>query len=797
MTGGSCNMIRNFFIIAFRNLRRNRVFSTINILGLAIGMASAILIGLWIQNELGFDRFHVKETRLYMAYRSENDGGEIKANNFTPKILAPTLKSDYPEIEDAVRMRNANFLFTVGDRHFNVPGNFTDGGFLSMFNFPLLEGDPTTALRGPGHIVITESLSKKLFGNQPAFGKQIKIDSVDLFTVKGILKDLPDNTQFKFEYLLPWTYLKKIGWDDEFWQNNSVRTYYTLKPGATGTAFNAKIKNLIIDHTQKDKTQSTSELFGHPASKWHLYSRFENGKVSGGQIEIVRIFMIIAGFILLIACINFMNLSTARSEKRAKEVGLRKVVGAPRIYLICQFLAESLLFSFIAGILALFIVHLSLGSFNLLVNKKLFIDFSNDNFWITAIGFMVLTGILAGSYPAFYLSSFRPVKVLKGVFTAGKKEASPRQFLVVLQFTFAIILIFSTLIVLKQLRFAQERDAGYVKDRLVYFYMQGDIEKNFPLIRNELIDNGIASSVSRTSGPMTRHWADTWGLQWPGSTPADLKTDFNMLGTDENFVSTMGLTLAAGRDINIRKYSTDSTAVLLNEAAVKIMRLKDPVGKTVGLNGSSWHIVGVIKDFILESPYLPVAPIMIQGPDLFGFYILNIKLNPVNSISDNLKKAESIFKKYNPQYPFEYNFVDEEYAAKFANEKRTGTLAGLFAGLTVFISCLGLFGLASFMAENRIKEIGIRKVLGASIINITRLLSEDFLKLVVFSFLIGSPVAWWVMNNWLQSFSYRINIHWEIFGLVFIVTIAIAMLTVSFQSVRAAMMNPSESLRSE
>jgi putative ABC transport system permease protein len=797
MTGGSCNMIRNFFIIAFRNLRRNRVFSTINILGLAIGMASAILIGLRIQNELGFDRFHVKETRLYMAYRSENDGGEIKANNFTPKILAPTLKSDYPEIEDAVRMRNANFLFTVGDRHFNVPGNFTDGGFLSMFNFPLLEGDPTTALRGPGDIVITESLSKKLFGNQPAFGKQIKIDSVDLFTVKGILKDLPDNTQFKFEYLLPWTYLKKIGWDDEFWQNNSVRTYYTLKPGATGTAFNAKIKNLIIDHTQKDKTQSTSELFGHPASKWHLYSRFENGKVSGGQIEIVRIFMIIAGFILLIACINFMNLSTARSEKRAKEVGLRKVVGAPRIYLICQFLAESLLFSFIAGILALFIVHLSLGSFNLLVNKKLFIDFSNDNFWITAIGFMVLTGILAGSYPAFYLSSFRPVKVLKGVFTAGKKEASPRQFLVVLQFTFAIILIFSTLIVLKQLRFAQERDAGYVKDRLVYFYMQGDIEKNFPLIRNELIDNGIASSVSRTSGPMTRHWADTWGLQWPGSTPADLKTDFNMLGTDENFVSTMGLTLAAGRDINIRKYSTDSTAVLLNEAAVKIMRLKDPVGKTVGLNGSSWHIVGVIKDFILESPYLPVAPIMIQGPDLFGFYILNIKLNPVNSISDNLKKAESIFKKYNPQYPFEYNFVDEEYAAKFANEKRTGTLAGLFAGLTVFISCLGLFGLASFMAENRIKEIGIRKVLGASIINITRLLSEDFLKLVVFSFLIGSPVAWWVMNNWLQSFSYRINIHWEIFGLVFIVTIAIAMLTVSFQSVRAAMMNPSESLRSE
>ena len=797
MTGGSGIMIRNFFIVAFRNLKRNRIFSAINILGLAIGMASAILIGLWIQNELGFDRFHTKEKRLYLVYRSENDGGAMNAFNYTPKILVPTLKAEFPEIEDAVRMQNANFLFTVGDRHFNVPGNFTDGGFLTMFSFPLLEGNPKTALSGPYDIVITESMAKKLFGNQPAFGKQVKIDSVDLFTIKGILKDLPDNTQFKFDYLLPWTYLNKIGWDDKFWQNNSVRTYYTLKPGASGTAFNAKIKNLVIDHTQKDKTQSTSELFGHPASKWHLYSKFENGKVSGGQIEIVRIFMIIAGFILLIACINFMNLSTARSERRAKEVGLRKVVGAPRIYLIFQFLAESLLFSFIAGILALFIVHLSLGPFNLLVDKKLFIDFSNYNFWVATIGFILVTGFLAGSYPAFYLSSFRPVKVLKGVFNAGKKEASPRKFLVVLQFTFAIILIFSTIIVLKQLRYAQARDAGYVKDRLVYFYMQGDLQKNFPLLKNELIGNGIAKSVNRTSGPMTRHWADTWGLQWPGSTPADLKTNFIMLGTDENFVSTMGLTLSAGRDINIREYPTDSTAALLNEAAVKIMRLKDPIGKTVGLNGSSWHIVGVIKDFILESPYLPVAPMMVQGPDLFGFYILNIKLNPANAVSDNLKKAESIFKKYNPQYPFEYNFVDEEYTWKFANEKRTGTLAGLFAGLTVFISCLGLFGLASFMAENRIKEIGIRKVLGASIINITRLLSGDFLKLVVFSFLIASPVAWWVMNNWLQSYSYRINIHWEIFALVFIVTIAIALLTVSFQSVRAAMMNPSKSLRSE
>jgi len=790
-------MVRNLFVIALRNLRRNTVFSSINILGLAVGMASAILIGLWIQNELGFDRFYAKESRLYMAYRSEKDGGAVNTINFTPKILGPTLKADFPEIEDAVRTRNANFLFTVNDRHFNVPGNFTDEGFLLMFNFPLLEGNAKTCLQGPGDIVITESLAKKLFGNQSAFGKQLRIDSVDLFTVKAILKDLPDNTQFKFDYLLPWSYMKKIGWDDNYWQNNSVRTYYTLNPGVIATTFDAIIKNLLISHTRQDKIQSTSELFGHPASRWHLYSKFENGKSIGGQIEIVRIFMIIAAFILLIACINFMNLSTARSQKRAREVGLRKVVGAPRSYLIWQFLAESLLFSFIAGLIALIIVQLCLNPFNFLVGKKLSIDYGNPDFWVAGVGFVFLTGILAGSYPAFYLSSFQPNKVLKGVFGGRYQEAVPRKLMVVLQFTFAIILIFSTIVVLKQLKYAQNRDSGYMKDRLVYSYMQGDIQKNYELIRNELIGKGIATSVSRTSGPMTRHWGDTWGLSWPGSTGNDLKTDFNFLSADENFIHTMGLKLIAGRDINNRIYPTDSTAMLLNESAVKAMRLKDPIGKSVGLNGSNWHIVGVIKDFILESPYEPVAPMIIQGPDTYGFYILNMKLNPAIPISENLNKMESVFTKYNPHYPFEYNFVDEEYAAKFANEKRTGKLAALFAGLTVFISCLGLFALAGFMAENRTREIGIRKVLGASVAGITRLLSQDFLKLVLLSFVIASPISWWAMNGWLHSYSYRIHIHWGIFVLVFCLTVFIALLTVSFQSVRAAMMNPAKTLKSE
>jgi len=688
-------------------------------------------------------------------------------------------------------------LFTVGDRHFNTRGNFTDSGFLRMFSFPVLEGNTNMALSNPNDIIITESFSRRLFGRESAIGKQIRVDSVNLQTVKAVLKDLPDNTEFNFEYLLPWSYLDKLGWGDTYWENNSVRTYYTLRPGVSGNSFNAKIRDLLVKNTRQEKTPVTDILFGQPASQWHLYSRFENGKATGGQITIVRLFIIIAAFILLIACINFMNLSTARSEKRAKEVGIRKVVGAPKSYLIFQFLAESILFSLIAGILAILILQFCLPSFNLLVGKRLFIPYDHVSFWVTAIGFILFTGFLAGSYPALYLSSFKPIKVLKGVLKTSGEGGISRKFLVVLQFSFAIILIISTIIVMRQINYAQGRDAGYNRDNVVYSFMQGGIGKNYAMIRNELISKGVVTEVTRTSQPMTEHWSDTWGFEWPGSTPNDLKTDFNYFASDEGFIHTLGLKLIAGRDINTRMYLTDSNAMLLNEAAMKIMRLKDPVGATVKYNNTSWHVVGVVKDFILESPYQPIAPMIIVGPKELSFYVMNMKFNPANSISENLKRAEPVFKKYNPSYPFEYNFLDEQYAAKFANEKRTGELAALFAGLTIFISCLGLFGLATFMAENRIKEIGIRKVLGASVLGITRLLSRDFLKLVTISFLIASPIAWFTMNSWLESYPYRVPINAWVFVLVFLLSIAIALLTVSYQSIKAAMTNPAKSLRSE
>ena len=365
------------------------------------------------------------------------------------------------------------------------------------------------------------------------------------------------------------------------------------------------------------------------------------------------------------------------------------------------------------------------------------------------------------------------------------------------QFSFAIVLIISTIIVLQQIRHGQNRDSGYNRDHIIYHFMQGDIIKNYPLIRSELIDQGIATNVTRTSQPMTRHWSDSWGFQWTGSNPEDQKTDFNVFASDEKFVETMGLKLITGRDLNITHYPTDSNAVLLNESAVKIMRLKNPIGTEVSMDGSHWHVVGVIKDFILESPYSTIAPMIMSGPSGMSFYVLNMKLNPASPVSVNLKKAELIFRKYNPSYPFDYYFLDEDYAAKFANEQKTGKLAALFAGLTIFISCLGLFGLASFTAENRIKEIGIRKVLGASVLSITKLLSAEFIRLIILAFIIAAPVAWWAMNGWLQSYSYRISVSWWIFAETLLLSIFVALVTISFQSVKAAIMNPAKSLRSE
>lgn len=790
-------MLKNFFKITIRNLWRNKGYSSINIFGLAIGMAAAMLILLWVHNEVSFDRYHVKGDRIYLLHSRDIAEGRTQVWDKTTEMMSPVLKQDYAEVEDAIRYRIVYFLMTASEKHLNVQGAFADSGFLSVFTYPLLKGNPENALSDNHSIVLTRKLAEKLFGNEDAMGKTVRIDSADHFTVTGVLKDLPGNTNFDFEYLLPWTYLTKLGWNaNETWTNADVRTYVLLKQGASPEAFNTKIKDIVSRHTKADGT-SVREVITQPLSRVYLYSKPENGQLVGGRIATVKLFTTIAIFILLIACINFMNLSTARSEKRAKEVGIRKVVGARKGSLIAQFIGESILLTSVAFVIALCLVQVSLDGFDQIVGSQLRIDPANPNFWLFAVLFILFTGVVAGSYPAFYLSASKPVKVLKGAFKHVHALITPRKVLVVLQFTFAIVLIISTIIVRQQIRYAQDRDTGYKRDHLVYNFTQGDINEHYDLIKHDLLSGGAAIAVTKTSAPITRNMNFTSGFTWPGSTAADKNILFMQWGVGADFVSTTGTQLIQGRDIDLKNYPTDSTAMLLNEAAVKAMHLTDPVGKQVTrTDGIVLHVVGVLKDFIIESPYEDIGPLAVFSQP-GGFGVVNFRLNPANPVADNLAKAEKVFKQYNPQYPFEYYFVDEYYARKFADEQREGKLSAIFAGLTILISCLGLFGLAAYMAESRIKEIGVRKVLGASVTGITTLLSKDFIKLVFIAILIASPLAWLAMEKWLGSFPYRIQISWVIFLASGLLAIVIALLTVSYQAIKAAIANPVDSLRSE
>lgn len=788
-------MLLSYFKIGFRNLWKNKKFSAINLLGLSIGMAAAILILLWIQHEMSFDRFYSDQERLYQVMNKAEFDGKMQVWNTTPKILGKTLKAEYPEVESMSRVNDANMLVRKGDKSINSFGNFVDPDFLKIFDFKLKTGNTNKILDGTNSIVLTQTLAEKLFGKEDPMGKTIALNANDgfiNFTVTGVLQNIPDNSQFKFEFLVPWLYMKQLGWDDDYWGNNSIITFLKLKPNVNISTFNEKIKNVTITHS---KNEEDITIMAHPVSRSHLYGNFENGVEAGGRISLVRLFGVIAGLILLIACINFMNLSTARSEKRAREVGIRKVVGAQRGSLIGQFLGESILITIISGIIALILVQLTLPSFNTLVTKVLFVPYHDPEFWMAAVGFVLFTGLLAGSYPAFYLSGFRPIRVLKGGVHKVQALVTPRKLLVVTQFTIAIVLIISTIIIRQQIQYAQDRDAGYNRSDLGYLFLNKDINKNYEIISSSLLNSGSVVSMSKTSSPLTENWSNTWGIEWEGK-DKNSKIVLDRLCTDGNLVKTAGFTIVKGRDINLKEFPGDSTSALVNESAAKLMGFKDPIGRTFNDMNKDWTIVGVVKDMILASPYSPKVPMVLAGPKAW-FNVLHLRLNPARPTADNLKHVEAIFKKYNPDFPFVFKFIDTEYEKKFNDEKRIATLASLFAGLTIFISCLGLFALATYMAENRIKEIGVRKVLGASVLNITTLLSKDFLALVFVSILIATPIAWWAMHSWLQDFNYRISIQWWVFIMAGAGAVLIALATVSYNSIRAAMSNPTKNLRSE
>jgi ABC-type antimicrobial peptide transport system permease subunit len=700
------------------------------------------------------------------------------------------LKDDYPDIVGAARMSSFDLLFTNDEAKFKLRTGITDPNFLTMFDFPLLQGNRETALNDPNSVILTEKAALRLFGRDDPMGQTLLVNNSNTLMVTGVMKDLPGNTMFRFETLAPAAFAKTLGWWDENWGNNSLQTYVELHPNASPDLVNESVRGIYGDR------QSHTELFLYPFGKRYLYyPDFTANPIGGGLIVVLRLFGVIAGLILLIACINFMNLSTARSEKRAKEVGVRKVMGGKRLSLIQLFLGESMMVSFIACVVALILALVALPVFHTLMGQKISLNLTDARLWVAISGFILLTGLLAGSYPAFYLSSFLPVKVLKGLFKVGKASVSQRKVLVVVQFTIACALIASTLVIHRQINYAQNRESGYDKDQLIYTYLVGDVDKNFELIKHDLLNSGAALSVTKTSAPMTQGWSNTWGVDWQGKNPEE-RLVFDMYFTDADWIKTVGTTLIEGRDIDIHTFPADSTAMLLNETAVKVMKLEHPIGEIVKSQGKDWRVVGVVKDFILRSPYEPVAPMFIGGPAGW-FQIMHIKLNGANRMSDNLAKTEQIFKQFNPAYPFEYTFIDEDYARKFQNEQTMGALATWFAGLTIFISCLGLFALVAYMAETRKKEIGIRKVLGASVTNVMYLLSKEFLILVLISVTIASPIAWLVMNKWLSNYAYRTDIPWWLFVTVGCLSLLIALLTVGLQAVKAATANPVNSIKGE
>ena len=781
--------------IILRNLHRGGLYSAINIGGLAISMAAAILIFACIYHEWSFDRFHAKEKQLYVAYNRATYDGAIRCQAWNPMPLAPALKTDYPGIAGAARMMTRSLLYTNEEIRFKINTGFTDPDFLTMFSFPLLQGDTETALNDPNSVILTQNAAIRLFGKEDAIGKTILLDNQHPMTVTGVMKDLPGNTLFKlveFEALTPVSFLNGKDGNLENWNASHLATYVELHPNVSLDIVNESIRGIIQAHSNR---QESPEVFLYPLGRQHLFSKFENGVPAGGLIETLRLFTVIACLILLIACINFMNLSTARSGKRAKEVGVRKVLGGKRLSLIGLFLSESMIVSCIAGAIALMLALMILPAFNTLIGQQLALNLTSVWFWLAILGFILFTGLLAGGYPAFYLSSFLPVKVLKGLIRTKQELFSSRKILVVAQFTIATALIVSTWVIHRQIKYALDRDSGYHKDQLIYASLEGDINKNYELIKYDLLHSGTAAAVTKTMAPMSQSWASTTGVEWKGK-DLEAKITFDLYFADSDWTKTVGATIVEGRDIDIQTFATDSTAMLINESAAKILNFENPIGEIISTQRRDWHVVGIFKDFIIQSPYEPVRPMLVGGPAGW-FNVIHIKLSGANRMADNLAKAEQIFKQYNPSYPFEYEFIDEEYARKFQTEQKIGSFITWFAGLTIFISCMGLFALVAYLAESRRKEIGIRKVLGASVYDIVFLLSKEFLILVLISIAVATPIAWWAMERWLTGYAYRTNIPWWLFVVVGCLSVGIALLTVSSQAIKAAMENPVKSIKSE
>lgn len=794
-------MLQNYLKIAWRNIVKSKGYSAINIGGLAVGMAVAMLIGLWVYNELTFDKYHKNYDRIAQVMQHANYNGKIETQVANPALMGPELRAKYGSNFKYVVQSSwtGGHLLSIGNKHISKVGNFFEPDAPEMLTLKMLKGT-RAGLKDPYSIMLAASAAESLFGKEDPINKTIKLDRSFDVKVTGVYEDLPDNTSFReIKIMMPWDlWLIQNPWVKEMkepWGSNFSQTFVQVADHADMDKVSAKIRDTKLNNVGKEEAKYQWVVFLQPMRKWNLYNQFKNGVNTGGNIQYVWLFGIIGIFVLILACINFMNLATARSERRAKEVGIRKTVGSLRWQLIKQFFAESYLVVLLAFVLCLILVVLLLPLFNDVAGKEIEIPWTSPLFWIFSFGFIVLTGLLSGSYPALYLSSFQPLKVLKGTFRVGRFASIPRKVLVVTQFTVSVMLIIGTIIIYQQIQYAKDRPIGYTRNGLINLGMEKEIREHFEAVRAELKNSGAIEEMAASNSPLTQVWNTNGGFDWEGKDP-NMAVDFPNNTVSYEFGKTVNWKIKEGRDFS-RDFATDSAAFIINESAAKFLGFKNTVGSILKWNDRPYTIIGIVSDIMQESPFYPVRPTLYHTSGYDDMYNLILKLNPQRSTSQSLSIIEKVLKKYTPTVPFDYKFVDEEFGSKFRAEESIGKLSSYFAILAIFISCLGLFGMASFVAEQRTKEIGIRKVLGASVVNLWRLLSKEFVLLVIFSCILAAPIAWYYLHNWLTNYDYRIQISWQVFVWAAAAALLITLVTVSFQAIKAATANPVKNLRTE
>ncbi|TRX60209.1 FtsX-like permease family protein [Fulvivirga sp. M361] len=795
-------MLSNYLKITLRNLNKNKAYTFINIGGFAIGMSVTILMGIWILNELSFNKVHTHYDRVGRLMHHVNFNGERVSLIYMPYQIGEELENKYGKDFDRIVMstlESEHVLTHTDDRKFKIVGSFMDADAPDLLSLKMIKGSKE-GLQDISSVFLAGSVAHSIFGDTDPMGKFLQINSQLKVQVTGVYKDFDDNSDFeRLKFIAPWQlFLNNDATTKSHsnpWQYNNFQTFIQVSENSDFGIVSEKIGGLINEKLSPDEADLyQKQVFIHPMSKWHLYSEFKNGLNTGGRIQYIKLFSTIGLFVLLMACINFMNLSTARSEKRAKEVGIRKAMGSVKFQLVFQFFLEAFFISFIAFLLALPIVYFILPFFNEISEKSMELPWSDLYFWVIGVVFSLATGIVAGSYPAFYLSSFQPASVLKGAFKAGKRTSLPRKVLVVLQFTISLVLIIGTIVVFRQIHFAKSKPVGYTMDYLITFNTTNQIHQTFDAFRNELIRTQVVEEVTESANSTTDYYVSDGAIDWEGKDP-DMALEFPINNVTPEYGKTIGWKIIEGRDFS-REFPSDKMAFILNETAVKFMGLKEPIGSIVEWRGRPFHVIGVIEDIVFESPYQPVRPSIFQMTGDRS-YLITARINPEYGNTEALARIKSVFQKYDPAVPFDFQFVNQEFNEKFKYEERVGKLASFFAVLAILISSLGIFGLAAFMAEQRVKEIGIRKVLGSSVFNLWMLLSKDFALLVIMALIIALPLAYFLMSSWLQNYHYRSGLPFWVFLVAAIGAMTITLLTISYHCTKAALLNPIKSLRSE